>query len=598
MKKRISFIITVMMLLAVTTAVLAQAAEDATAEAVSAYPAGSPDDVAVVILHTNDVHVGFADNIGYDGLALYKKELESLYENVLLVDAGDAIQGAVIGSISKGAEIIRMMNRLGYDLAIPGNHEFDFGFEALDECSDLLSCGYICANFCTTDGEPVFRPWKILEAGGLKIGFVAVVTPDTFTKSGMRNIVNEVGEPMYDFLADNTGDRLCDALQKRIDEVRANGADYVILMSHLGRDKDTPSIYSSNAVVGKLTGLDMVIDAHSHEVYNTQIPDREGRMIPIAQAGEKMKAIGQLTIYKDGHLEETVVDLIPSVSGIPSEIVQRRRTDRNVDPEMKAFLDDVTNSYEPFLQRKIGTNPYDLIVWDGVRDYNRAEENSLCDLVADSQRALTGAQATVLHAGSVRNNLNAGVVTYKDVLNTLPYFNEIVKVSVSGQMLLDALEFSVSFLPERVGGFLQVSGLSFSVYLDVESSVQKDERKQFVCVDGDYRVHNVKIAGRDLDPKAEYTISTNKFLLTGGDGYMMFKEADILEILPLSENEMLMEYIEKNLGGVIPEEYKEPQGRIQWTKLKSPASILQEKQEELLHETDPVPNSVPLAPAA
>jgi 2',3'-cyclic-nucleotide 2'-phosphodiesterase (5'-nucleotidase family) len=565
MKKRISLIITVMLLLSVMTAALASSAEESAAETVSVFPAGSPDEVAAVILHTNDVHAGYADNIGYDGLVLYKKELEALYDHVLLVDAGDAVQGTVIASLSNGTEIIRMMNRAGYDLAAPGNHEFDFGFDALEECSELLSCGYTCANFCTADGEPVFSPWKILEAGDLKIGFVATVTPYTFTQTSIRNIVNEVGEPMYDFLVDNTGDRLCDALQKRIDEVRANGADYVILLAHLGSDTKTPSIYSSNAVVGKLTGLDMVIDSHTHEVYNTRIPDKEGRMIPVAQAGEKLKAVGQLTIYRDGHMEETLVELVPSVSGIPSELVQRKKTDRYVDPEMKAFLDDITASYEPVLERKIGYNPADLVVWDGVRDYNRAEENGLCDLVADSQRVLAGAQAAMVHAGSVRNNLSAGEITCKDVLNTLPYYNEIVKVSVSGQMILDALEFSVSFLPKRVGGFLQVSGISFSVNPDLGSSVQTDEKKQFICVEGDRRVHDVTIAGRALDPKAEYTLAINMFLLTGGDGYTMFKEADILETMPLSDNEMLMKYIEENLGGVIPEKYGEPLGRIQWT---------------------------------
>ncbi len=565
MKKRVSLIITVMLLLSVMTAALASSAEESAAETVSVFPAGSPDEVAAVILHTNDVHAGYADNIGYDGLVLYKKELEAFYDHVLLVDAGDAVQGTVIASLSNGTEIIRMMNRAGYDLAAPGNHEFDFGFDALEECSELLSCGYTCANFCTADGEPVFSPWKILEAGDLKIGFVATVTPYTFTQTSIRNIVNEVGEPMYDFLVDNTGDRLCDALQKRIDEVRANGADYVILLAHLGSDTKTPSIYSSNAVVGKLTGLDMVIDSHTHEVYNTRIPDKEGRMIPVAQAGEKLKVVGQLTIYRDGHMEETLVELVPSVSGIPSELVQRKKTDRYVDPEMKAFLDDITASYEPVLERKIGYNPADLVVWDGVRDYNRAEENGLCDLVADSQRVLAGAQAAMVHAGSVRNNLSAGEITCKDVLNTLPYYNEIVKVSVSGQMILDALEFSVSFLPKRVGGFLQVSGISFSVNPDLGSSVQTDEKKQFICVEGDRRVHDVTIAGRALDPKAEYTLAINMFLLTGGDGYTMFKEADILETMPLSDNEMLMKYIEENLGGVIPEKYGEPLGRIQWT---------------------------------
>jgi len=560
--KRLGFVLLAVLCFSLAACAFAEAPADGLGA--QAYPAGNPEDVAAVILHTNDVHAGYEDHIGYDGLVLYKKELESLYDNVLLVDAGDAIQGTVIGSISKGTEIIRMMNRVGYDLAAPGNHEFDFGFEALDDCAELLSCGYICANFCTTDGEPVFRPWKILEAGSLKIGFVAVVTPYTFTRSSIQNIVNEAGEPMYDFLADDTGDRLCGALQKNIDEVRVNGADYVILISHLGRDAEVTSVYSSRAVVGKLTGLDMVIDGHSHEAYSLQLPDREGRMIPVAQAGEKLKAIGQLTIYKDGRLEAAFVDQVPSVPEIPSELVTRKKTERYVDPEMKAFLDGVTASYEPMLARKVGRNEADLVVWDGVRDYNRAEENGLCDLVADSQRAITGAQAAMINAGSVRNNLNAGEITCKDVLNTLPYYNEIVKASVSGQMILDALEFSVSFLPERVGGFLQVSGISFSVHTDLKSSVRKDEKKQFICVDGDYRVHDVKIAGRDLDLKAEYVLSTNMFLLTGGDGYTMFKEADILEILPLSDNEMLMKYIEENLDGVVPDTYREASGRLVW----------------------------------
>ncbi len=150
---------------------------------------GMPDDadqVAAVILHTNDVHVAFQDNIGYDGLALYQKELEKVYDHVLLIDAGDAIQGAPIGAISKGAEIIKMMNRLGYDLAVPGNHEFDYGVEVLDSCAEELACGYTCANFCVTGGGTVFQPWRILEAGDLKIGFVGAITPDTFTKPSSR----------------------------------------------------------------------------------------------------------------------------------------------------------------------------------------------------------------------------------------------------------------------------------------------------------------------------------------------------------------------------------------------------------------------------
>ena len=573
MKNRIILILVAVLLLSLTGIVPAFSAEDpkpgtrstSEPEMSMEFLAGDPEEVAAVIIHTNDVHVGYQENIGYDGLALYLKELESQYDHVFLVDAGDAVQGAVIGSLSKGAEVIKMMNHLGYDLAVPGNHEFDFGFDVLVDNAEQLSCGYTCANFCTADGEPVFQPWRILEAGDIRIGFVGVVTPDTFTSSIIKTIVDEVGEPMYDFLMDGgTGDRLSGVLQQRIDEVRENGADYVILIAHLGSSANGSSNYSSNKIVGKLTGVDMVIDGHTHEVYTTAIPDKEGKMIPVAQAGEKLKYIGQLTIYKDGHLEETRVDSVPPSSEIPSESVLRKNKEIYVDPEMKAFLDAITASYEPVLERKIGDLSVDLVVRDETREFSRAEENGLCDLAADACRIVTGARTSMITVGSVPNNLNAGEITYKDILNALPYNNEMVKISVNGQMILDALEFSLSFFPIRRGGFLQVSGITYSVNTDIESRVRKDDKNQFISVDGEYRVHDVKIGGIDLDPDSEYTLTTSTFILNGGDGYTMFKEADILEMIPLSDSELLAKYIEENLGGVIPEEYGKPLGRIRW----------------------------------
>ena len=527
--------------------------------------AGDPEDVAAVILHTNDIHVGYQDMIGYDGLALYKKELESLYDHVLLVDAGDAIQGAALGALSNGAEIIKMMNQVGYDLAIPGNHEFDFGFDVLDDCSEELSCGYTCVNFCTADGEPVFQPWRILEAGDMKIGFVGTVTPDTFTRSAIKDVLNEVGEPMYDFLADETGDRLCGALQKSIDEVRENGADYVILVAHLGSNQKGDSIYTSNAVVRKLTGIDAVIDGHSHEVYNTQIPDRDGNMIPIAQAGTKLPMIGQLTIYKDGHLEETLVDPVPLLSGFDAETVTRTDTERNVDPDTKAFLDGITASYMPVLYRKIGDLSVDLIKTDGTRDLSRFGENGLCEFVADAYRDMKGTQAALINAGSVRTNLEAGEVVYQDIVDILPYCNEILTVRVSGQMILDALEFGVSFLPDASGSFPQVSGITFSIDKEIETSVKINEKKQFVSVDGARRVSDVTIGGKELDPNGSYTLVISYYIFTGGDGYTMFQDADIIPDKTLTDNETVTQYIEQNLNGVIPDLYAKPLGRIRWT---------------------------------
>ena len=536
-------------------------AEEAGDDAV--FPAGNPEEVAAVILHTNDVHVGLEENIGYDGLALYKKEVEALYDHVLLIDAGDAIQGAAIGAMSKGEEIIKIMNRLGYDLAVPGNHEFDFGFDVLDDCSEKLDCGYTCANFCTIDGEPVFKPWRILEAGDLKIGFVGTVTPDTFTRSAIKNIVNEVGQPMYDFLADETGERLAGALQKSINEVRDHGADYVILVAHLGKYTANTSIFSSNAIVGMLNGVDMVVDGHSHEVYNTSIPDKDGNPVPIAQTGTKMQNIGQLTIYKDGHLEENLIDLVPESSGLPEESVTRKNMERYVDPDMKAFIDEIIASYDGIMSRKIGDLSVDLIKRDeNGNDLSRTGENGLCELAADAFRSAGKTQAALIGAGTVRTNLEAGEVTYKDVVDILPYCNEVIMTEVSGQMLLDALEFGVSFLPDEAGAFPQVSGITFRINKDIESRVRINEKKQFLSVDGEYRVSDVKVDGKDLDPEAIYTLAISDYLFTGGDGYTMFEDAKIISSTKLPDNEVVMKYIEEDLNGVIPEKYAGPQGRI------------------------------------
>ena len=528
--------------------------------------AGTPGDseqVAAVILHTNDVHVAFQDNIGYDGLALYKKELEAVYDHVLLIDAGDAIQGGPIGAISKGTEIIRMMNRLGYDLAVPGNHEFDFGFEALDTCAEALDCGYTCANFCVSGGEPVFQPWRMLEAGGLKIGFVGAVAPDTFTKSSIKDILNEAGEPMYDFLADETGERLCAGLQKAIDEARQAGADYVILVSHLGNNDSITAQFRCDWIVGQLTGLDMVIDGHSHETFNRTVTDGENRQIPIAQTGSNMNAIGQLKIYRDGRMEETLIDTVPEPAELPFEKVMRGNVERCVDPEMNAFLDEIVASYAPVTNQKIGEVSFDMIVRDANGfDVSRVEENGLCDFVADAFRAAGGTQAALINAGSVRNNLEAGTVTYNDVLNILPYSNGIITVRVTGQMLLDALEFGVSKLPAVSAGFLQVSGITFHVNQDIESSVVADDKGQFVSVAGEYRVSDVMIGQEPLGPRAEYTLTGTNYFLNGGDGYTMFKEADILTMTMLPDNEVVIRYIEEYLDGVIPEDYRKAQGRI------------------------------------
>ena len=211
----------------------------------------------------------------------------------------------------------------------------------------------------------------------------------------------------------------------------------------------------------------------------------------------------------------------------------------------------------------IGDLSVDLIKRDeNGNDLSRTGENGLCELAADAFRSAGKTQAALIGAGTVRTNLEAGEVTYKDVVDILPYCNEVIMTEVSGQMLLDALEFGVSFLPDEAGAFPQVSGITFRINKDIESSVRINEKKQFLSVDGEYRVSDVKVDGKDLDPEAIYTLAISDYLFTGGDGYTMFEDAKIISSTKLPDNEVVMKYIEEDLNGVIPEKYAGPQGRI------------------------------------
>ena len=274
-----------------------------------------------------------------------------------------------------------------------------------------------------------------------------------------------------------------------------------------------------------------------------------------------MQAIGQLTVYKDGHLEERLVEEVPEPENIRPERVTRGGKERYVDPEMKEYMDAIVASYADVMERKIGSLAYDLIVReeDGY-DISRVEENGLCDLVADAFRSISDTQTAFLNAGSVRNNLEAGDITYNNILNILPYSSDMVIAKVTGQMILDALEFGVAILPDISARFPQVSGITFHVNSGIPSSVKVDDRNQFVSVEGKRRVSDVKIGEEALDPEKTYTLTANSFLMTGGDGYTMFKDAEILRTTMLPDNEVVIKYIEENLGGVIPDLYKDISG--------------------------------------
>ena len=522
---------------------------------------GHQVDPSVAVLFTNDIHSNYDQDIGYDGLMLLKKELGQQYAHVILVDAGDAVQGAPIGSISEGHEPIRIMNEVGYDIATLGNHEFDYGFDVLEALKEELNCGYICANFCTSDGEVVYEPYRIIECDGKKIAFIGVDTPDTFSRSVIHEMTDDLGVPMYDFKAEETGESLYSCLQGYIDEVHEKGADFVILVGHLGNSADSTDAFNSPAVISNLRGLDAVIDGHSHQKYNTTTPDADGQAIPLAQTGSYFQNVGVMILGSDGSVNIDLLSEIPAPEAwmnIEAQQITRGDQPRWVDADTHRFLESIAEAYAPVMNRRIGEIAYDMSIKNGDEEVSRMHANGLCELIADAYREIAGTDICIINAGSVRNGLPAGEITFNTVLNVLPYSNDIVIARLSGQTVLDALEFGCRNMPVKSGGFPQVSGMEFTVDTTAESSVQSDENENFVGVSGTRRVLDVLIDGKPLNPERMYTIATTSFLIGGGDGYKMFADhAEVIGTTQKVDNILLADYIEKNLSGTIPPSYRQ-----------------------------------------
>ena len=526
----------------------------------------------IVILHTNDVHCGVQDAIGYDGLMLYKKQLLTKYKNVILVDAGDHIQGGTMGTITNGLAIIEIMNKLEYDVVTLGNHEFDYGVAQLEECEKLLKCSYISTNYCYHKNKTAIYPaYKIIERGGKKIAFVGVATPQTLSKTSLITVKDENGETVYDFLTENHSKELHDRVQDQINKAKQEGADYVIILAHLGVDGDAEEENTSAGLLKRLQKVDALIDGHTHLVYNRTTPDKTGKLVPFAQTGTKLNNIGVTIIHEDGTITQENVNKVIFDGIVEDDALKitRDKEDIYVDKEMYEFIVNMTNSYSDILNRVIGKTNFILNVYQiGVPQQSshdqisRFEENAFCNLVTDALRYFGDADVTIMNAGSVRKDIEEGNITYQQIIDTMPFSNDVLVKQITGQQLLDALEFGVRTLPGFTSRFPQVSGIKYCIDTSISSSVIVDSAEIFVRVGGKRRVYNVTVNGVKLDLLKKYTISSNSFILGGGDGYSMFADAEIVKTAVGVDNEVLLKYISETLKGVVPDKYKEAEGRI------------------------------------
>lgn len=503
-------------------------------------------DKNIIILHTNDIHCGINDNIGLAELVHYKKELSKKSE-VLLIDAGDAIQGAPIGMLTQGEAMINLMNASGYDFAVPGNHEFDYGMNRFLQLANKLHCGYYSSNLIDLRTDELVLPaYKIIDTAGIRIAFIGVTTPETLTSSTPAYFQDVSGKFIYGFAESANGQKLYRQVQKNIDLVRSKGAEYVFLVAHLGLN-GTAKRYSSAEVIRHTHGLNGVLDGHSHEqIGGVLLEDCQGSPVLLGQTGTKMQKIGQLEIKTDGSINYQLI----------SDIGAK-------DLSVQKLIDKEQAAYDKLLQQPVGETEKAICASDPVSGIRlvRSRECSLGDFVADAYRNVLDSDAAVVNGGSLRKNLPQGVLTYNDILQSLPFGNECAVIKVTGQQLLDALEMGAAKLPQESGGFLQVSGISYIVDSTLPSTVVKDMKGNFLRVAGAYRVQNVKINGKPLDLSKTYTLGGTVYTLRlGGDGMSMFQNAPLVKQTGLSETDVVLEYLQNFLNAKIVNKYTAAEG--------------------------------------
>lgn len=518
----------------------------------------------IIILYTNDVHCSIDENIGYAGLVSYKEYVQEKTPYVTLVDCGDAIQGGAIGTVSDGSYLVDIMNCAGYDFAVLGNHEFDYGMEQLADLIEKADAQYLGANLAYSgSGENVFSevlPYEIVEYGDRSVAFVGVSTPESIAKSTPSYFMED-GEFVYSFCGENE-EELYDCVQEKVDECRAKGADYVVVLSHLG-DEEESAPFSSRDLVRETEGIDVLLDGHAHSVVPGRVAqNKNGEAVLISSTGTQLQNIGQLVITAGGFLS----------TGLISDYAGK-------DADTDAYIRKIQATYEADMKKVVANSDVSLSCSDvnGIR-LVRNRETTIGNFCADAYRKIGDADIAFVNGGGIRADLPAGEITYEDMIAVHPYGNRLCVVEATGQEILDALELGSSATAAQTeengnaagesGGFLQVSGLKYVIDTSVASSVQLDENGMFLSVDGARRVKDVQVMDEDgqyvpLDKDAVYTLASHNYLLKeAGDGFTMFADHQFVIDEGMTDYEILIRYMADELNGHPGEAYTEVEGRI------------------------------------
>ena len=534
----------------VTTAAAAMAVG---APAASACWTGEKSEVT--ILYTNDVHTYIdkqAPELTYAAIAALKQSYQNAGKKVLLVDAGDHVQGTAYGSMDQGASIIELMNAAGYDAATPGNHEFDYGMDRAKELMRDADFPYLSCNWVDLRTNlRVLPEIKVFVRGGVRIAFVGITTPETFTKSTPAYFMNKAQTKyIYDILGGEDGQKLYSAVQKAVDKAKCL-ADVVIGLGHLGVDPSS-SPWTSEEVIAHTTGFDAFIDGHSHTVMeNKQVADASGRLVTLTQTGSYFANVGEMTIAPDGTISTRLVS-----------------TYDQEDPAVAAEQAAWVSSVDEMLGEKIAVADTKFYITDPATGKRRIRsgETNLGDFVADGIYAYFNeiedlhCDIAIMNGGGIRSDEDAGYWTFKTCKQVSPFGNVACLMSVTGKQIQDALEFAARFAGaegKENGGFLQVAGATYEIHTDIPNTVQTDDKNVWIgSATGTPRVQNVKIYDRangtyvPLDENKTYALAGMNYTLRNlGDGFAMFDGAELIKDY-VSEDYLVMSTYAMTFGGV------------------------------------------------
>lgn len=502
----------------------------------------------LTILHTNDVHgynAASDTSLGTAAVAQLKHDYQAKGGDVLLMDAGDNMQGNSLVNMFEGMSAVEMMNAAGYDVMAVGNHEFDYGLDNLLQYVQTAKYPVLSASVTYKDSEKnVFNERTTFELkDGTKVGVFGLTTPETKTGSAPRNVVK------VNFAA---GADLIAVAQRNIDALRAEGCDLVVGLGHLGEEEQNAGSRALDVAAGT-SGLDLFIDAHDHQVENQKVADLHGVEVPIFETGSYLANIGVVSVNGQGISDELVA--AGSYDG----------SDAAVAAVVQGFVDQVTAK----MSEKVGTTAYLL---DGSRPAVRIQETNLGDLCADALLTRANAysdrkvDAAIVNGGGIRTSIQAGDITLQNLNDVFPFKNEMYTIEVTGAQLLEALEASTSATPDQMGAFPQVAGITYELDLTKEfvKGEQYPDSTFFAPANPGTRVTIKTVGDEAFDPQKKYVIAVSSFMAEGGDSYYAFKAAAEVsqESLDAIDINMLTEYVVQDLKGEVPETYAQPQGRI------------------------------------